>query len=469
MLEKGLSILIKSFERKDALERLLQSVREFFPGCSVLIFDDSRRKPDLQLQGNESLHHCHTHDVGLSAGRNWLVENCTTTHFLLCDDDTVIVESLSSKQLINKLDRARYDILGGTVLGIEGWKGSFRRHEDRLVHLLNERNKNGYFDFIPNFFVADTNQIRGILWDESLKVCEHTEFFWRAKVNCEIDPNLKSANCRDRNHYYSGFRGRIKEFQKLEKSKIGVDAYDFVDPLNIKALAVVKATLADHPQGYMDEFNRRLGDNNSHSIDWVWEADVLKGDIPWERYNLVISNFTWIGPRESPPTMRCVYLNDDLHWNANNDTRDELIEVANASDLILSPYGQHANKIPEYIASHGKFRNLPYALPWWFEPRPWAGRKNKAAMSGGYHHEIYPLRTEITKECETGILNDEIEWLGNHPGWEHRSGSQLNLQGKVCIMVERIYGGYRKHLDMAGIQTFQTFHTLWRSIWRCLR
>ena len=431
------TILIKAFERPEALDRCLLSVRAKCPGASVIIADDSKKPLEPDLLPNERVLRL-PFDSGLSAGRNALMGQCKTKYFLLLDDDSIIKSFHPDifKQLGDDVH-----VVAGVMDGIEDWKGSFRMHHGRLVHLYNKRNDRGHYDFVPNFFVGETSRFKKLLWDTDLKVCEHSEFFYRHKLQCEVSDNLTGANARDRSERYNKFRGRSRVFQPIEKKKLGVYAFDFVDPDNIRALLVKNPRLYDHPQGCREEFGERLGDCNPHSIESVWEADIVDNpNFPWHKYNLVISNFAWAGMREKPKHIRGVYINDDMHWNANPEVLKDMREVIGACDMFLTPYGHHGNKIPEYKKDHHKFVHFPYAIPWWFEPGQWDGREAKVTISGGTHHEIYPLRTKIVEAAQNGLCG-HLEWLGDHPGWSIADAPDSISRDKYARWMNGFQGG----------------------------
>jgi len=84
------------------------------------------------------------------------------------------------------------------------------------------------FDFVPNFFVAKTEKIRKIRWNEKLKIQEHIEFFWRArnKLNCTYLPYFVSINSNiieSEGTDYPKYRvDRFTYFQKIQLKEIGV-------------------------------------------------------------------------------------------------------------------------------------------------------------------------------------------------------------------------------------------------------
>lgn len=434
-------VLVKAFERPEALDRCLLSLREHLPGVKVIIADDSLKPIRLNLLPNEEVIRLRF-DSGLSAGRNALMSYAKEEqfeYFLMIDDDTIIKHF--DPAIFDELND-EVQVVAGIMDGIEDWKGSFRLHHSRLVHLYNKKNKQGHYDFVPNFFVGKVKFFKERCnWDEDLKVSEHSEFFWRHQLQCEVSDKLLGANARDRSERYNKFRGRSKLFQPMEMRKVGVAAYDFVDPNNIRALLIKNPRLYDHPQGCMQEFGDRLGDGNTHTVDTVWEHEIRDNvNFPWHKYNLVISNFSWIGPRERPPKLRCVYINDDMHWNANEKVRDEMVETVAACDMFLTPYGHHGHRIEEYKESHHKFVCFPYAIPWYFEPGEWEGRKPKVTISGGTHHEIYPLRTKIVDAAQEGTC-EHLEWLGDHPGWSMENAPDGIVRESYVHWLNSFQGG----------------------------
>ena len=432
-----ITVLIKSFERVDALERCLRSVRKLLPGVGIIICDDSRELPNISLKENEEIHHI-GFDQGLAKGRNILLCKCKTPYFLLMDDDTYLIECN-----LDKISEAlkSFDIVGGIVDGIP-WRGMFKLKNYRLIHLYDqyEKDESGYkkYDFIPNFFVGKTEEVAAVGWDNELKVSEHSEFFTRAQGvlrTTQIETGFRSSNCRDRNEFYDRCRSRTKHFGQIEHKKIGIKFMDFVNPDKIKALVIKNPAVYDHPNGFMEEFQERLGNGNNHSIDYVWESDI-NDRFPWYKYNLIICNFTWVGPRERPKSIRCVYINDDLHWNGNDKARDNLLENIDAADLFFNPYARHMSIIPEFDNYITKSVEMPFAVPWWFEPGQWAERSPTIACSGGLHPEVYPLRTDIS------LSDDEcVAVIDCHPGYSMKSNPHALVRNRYSAWMNQHMGG----------------------------
>ena len=74
-----ISIVIKTFERKKALERLLDSIEKYYPNIPIIIVDDSKNnysKYILKKFKRLNIKYIvEDFDIGLSKGRNILINN----------------------------------------------------------------------------------------------------------------------------------------------------------------------------------------------------------------------------------------------------------------------------------------------------------------------------------------------------------------------------------------------------------
>ena len=209
----NISILVKTFEREECLVAFLDSVRKLRMTLPIHIADDSRRPfgerirkrfPDLNLDYQEL-----PFDVGLSAGRNHLLDRIQTEYVFLLDDDYILDHRTDLNAAIRMLEDKNLDVLGGatydyksirypwdrTIRSIQAaltggtlfnYLGDITRDGDHLTIRYTTRGVPEYLeaDIVPNFFVARTAVIRDRnRWDEYLKFDEHTEFFMRAKDN----------------------------------------------------------------------------------------------------------------------------------------------------------------------------------------------------------------------------------------------------------------------------------------------
>lgn len=180
--------IIKTFERPKVCQRLIDSVRKFYPNVPIIVADDSRQPNEYQ--------NAHTlkmpFNVGLSKGRNELVDNVDTPYFLLLDDDFIFTPKTKIENFVQVLDHTHVDLIGGKLDNIirgkrkpYHWQRIFWKVDNQLwlkhgKHY--EISGVSVCDTVLNFFLARTDVVRELRWDERLKVVEHTDFFLRAKL-----------------------------------------------------------------------------------------------------------------------------------------------------------------------------------------------------------------------------------------------------------------------------------------------
>lgn len=243
-MDTRVSIVIKTFEREECLVALLESIRRLGLKSPVLVADDSRepygdrireRFSDLDLDYQEL-----PFDVGLSVGRNHLVDRVKTDYFLLLDDDYVLDERTDLAAGVALIEANGLDILGGasydyksirypwdrTIRTVQAaftrgqlysYLGTIQRDGDRQMINYVTRTVPDYVevDIIPNFFIARTTAVRDVnRWDDRLKFHEHTEFFMRAKENgLRVASSLVfgARHCPIRPKHYMRFTHRDDE------------------------------------------------------------------------------------------------------------------------------------------------------------------------------------------------------------------------------------------------------------------
>lgn len=173
-----LTAIIKTFERPDSVKLLVKSIRQFYPTLPIIIADDSRQPVELRSAEVHPL----PFDVGLSAGRNYLLRQVKTPYFLLCDDDFEFTRDTKIPLLLTRI-RKGFDIVSGRVNG-QDYHGTLEVVGETLHYRSKSRGrKYGFptYDMTWNFFIGKTEKVKAIGWDERLKLAEHTDFFLRAK------------------------------------------------------------------------------------------------------------------------------------------------------------------------------------------------------------------------------------------------------------------------------------------------
>lgn len=196
-----ITILIKTFKRPQVLERLLNSIKKFQPGIPYIVLDDEE-------------------DIGVSAGRNRLVEMCDTPYCLILDDDCVFTDKTDLKRAVEILKEKDLDILQLDIG--EGYQGIYETNGSEVTMLRTSRD--GLYDFVSNVFVAKTDKLRECKWDESLKIGEHFAYFYTHKGKLRIG---KTDEVRLEHHHarvsdYNAYRDRALEYVKEFMRKNGI-------------------------------------------------------------------------------------------------------------------------------------------------------------------------------------------------------------------------------------------------------
>lgn len=205
-----LTLVVKTFERRALLLRLLRSIRRTYPGIRIVVVDDSREPAVLEGADYVVL----PFDSGVSAGRNAGLARVKTPYTMILDDDFVFYRNSDLLASLRKIAaEPRIDILGGIVFTLpmmelndssrtsiykEGAKPS-----STPLAGLEQRLK------VPNFFIARTERLRLIGWDDRIRRQEHIDFFTRAHgvLTTVLDPRLRCLHAKSPfDRHYMGYR-----------------------------------------------------------------------------------------------------------------------------------------------------------------------------------------------------------------------------------------------------------------------
>lgn len=207
------TIIIKTLDRCDCLINLLNSIFKKYPKIRVLVGDDSEISSKEKILSKFNQYNLQYYnlekDCGLSAGRNFLLNKIQTKYFVLADDDFVFDQKTNLERAVQILEEKKLDIIGGYIRNYKIVKSNWDKllvliqkilkyelptnyigtlkmegntfYADYTVHSFPEFAET---DLVLNFFLAKTERIKEIHgWDPKLKLQEHTEFFYRVKLN----------------------------------------------------------------------------------------------------------------------------------------------------------------------------------------------------------------------------------------------------------------------------------------------
>jgi len=184
-IDAKLTAVIKTFERPETARRLLRSMRRLYPGLRVLVADDSRNPS--AFEGAETI--VLPYDSGVSAGRQKALEAVKTPYLLLLDDDFVFYRKTALEAAIEAMEsHPEIDIMGGAVINLPSYRAfdyaEASLHPTDAAPLRPAGTEVGGFrvyDKVPNFYIARTERLKLVGWDERIKRLDHADFFTRAR------------------------------------------------------------------------------------------------------------------------------------------------------------------------------------------------------------------------------------------------------------------------------------------------
>lgn len=180
-----LTVIAKTFERPANARRMISTLRRVFDG-PIVVADDSREPQEFDDPAVQVV--VLQFDSGVAKGRNAALAEVATEFVMSVDDDFVFTPELDLSHVIAYLRRnPEVDIVGGLVINLPLWhapdyttarlfayRGKPVRPAGTVIDGLPVLHK------VPQFFVARTERLRLVRWDENLKRVDHNDFFTRA-------------------------------------------------------------------------------------------------------------------------------------------------------------------------------------------------------------------------------------------------------------------------------------------------
>jgi hypothetical protein len=136
------------------------------------------------------------------------------------DDDFVFDEHTRIERPREILEEAAVDLVAGNIIedgNVVTYDGLLRVHDGCLEAYPGEHSTikgARLVDLTVNFFLARTELLLNVLWDEHLKVGEHLDFFLRAKniMRCAHTAEVTVGHQPVRNDHYNKFRNRAVQY-----------------------------------------------------------------------------------------------------------------------------------------------------------------------------------------------------------------------------------------------------------------
>lgn len=195
----NLTAIVISFLRPRYTADCIRSLRETYPDINILVGENGHYNKELEeiCQEVDAEYIDLEFDSGVPAGRNELIKRVETDYVLVGDDDFLYDEEAKVDQMVDFLEsKKEFDLVGGRVFEngqVKNYQGYIEIYDDHLNYVAvheNEVDKKDNFsglsykevDLTFNYFVARTDEIKDVLWDENIKVAfEHSHFFIHLK------------------------------------------------------------------------------------------------------------------------------------------------------------------------------------------------------------------------------------------------------------------------------------------------
>lgn len=187
-----LTAIIRTFDRPQALKRLVKSIRKFHPTMKVLVADDGIETTSCKQADCFRL----PSEKGQAAAHNALLARVRTPYFLMLDDRAELHRDSQMPTLLELVTSDRLDIAAGSITACQTKLWFFTKRQpvaehglleiagDRLALIAGSRSQGDGFwwcDLVANYFVARTDRVRAMGgWDPELRDDAREEFFFRA-------------------------------------------------------------------------------------------------------------------------------------------------------------------------------------------------------------------------------------------------------------------------------------------------
>ena len=237
---ENVTFVFKSFERKKSAKRLYNNICKYYPNARVIIADDSKTPLELKGENLEVIQlPCNS---GLSLGLNRAHEQVKTPYIIRMDDDEVLTPfSRFHEHLRFLMANDEYDLIGVSYVTTPRCKSHKKVSPKYLSQSMDiapkklkipHLTKVGEYTVVgktPNIFIARTEAVRSVGYDDNIRVLDHNEFFFRAAGNivslfspCSFVFHIHDVSDRNYLSYRSDFRAD-QEYIKAKMTLLLMD------------------------------------------------------------------------------------------------------------------------------------------------------------------------------------------------------------------------------------------------------
>lgn len=224
-MQDKVTLIVKTFERPQCINRLVYSAKIMYPNLRMIVADDSRKYSPIS--GVEHLRM--PYDSGVSAGRNLALSKVETPYVVTLDDDFVFNQHTKLERWLKILENTNLDMVGGNVDGHPNYHASLHIEDNALIFRSEPVGQEDDFllwNIVLQFWMSKTEKIRAIGgWDDEFKTVDHIIFFARSigkiKVGHCPDVGIGHMPIQDPK-YYQHRNGRMQQYLRLLMDRLGI-------------------------------------------------------------------------------------------------------------------------------------------------------------------------------------------------------------------------------------------------------
>lgn len=217
------TFIYKSFERQNQAKMLYKNIRKYYPDARIVIADDSKKPLEIHAKHNPPTIIHMPFNSGLSKGLNLALSEVKTEYLMRMDDDELLTPLANVYDELCFLEsHENIDLVGfvpltaGKCTPVQQIAKNYNEFDMKnaykplkVPHLTKIDENHTVYGKVPNIFLARTEKVREIGWDDNIRMIDHHEFFTRAAGNLVSVMNPNTAVFHTHNlfdGYYNKFR-----------------------------------------------------------------------------------------------------------------------------------------------------------------------------------------------------------------------------------------------------------------------
>lgn len=221
----NVTFMFKSFERQKQAKALYKSIRHHYPGVSVVVADDSSNPFELDGENNCIIQM--PFNSGLSKGLNLALAEVKTPYLMRMDDDELLTRrSDIAGELRFLIEHPEVDLVAIPCIEAPRLRSLKKYMQEyygtpmkeaplplKVPHGTRIDDNHIVLGKLPNRFLARTESIRKVGWDDNIRMIDHYDFFFRAAGVLVSAVSTNSIVFHNHNHFsteYNRYRSDWK-------------------------------------------------------------------------------------------------------------------------------------------------------------------------------------------------------------------------------------------------------------------